>query len=307
MTYKRFVAAAVALSFCFCAFCQPGRFERKYDLLVSQLGPAGVGVETVLDNWEAEDSTDAKMLLGRFSYYFAKSQTGAVVHKPQSRYLGMEPILSLKDSTGNDVHYFQVNEFDDELYAKAVKAADRAIAFWPDRLDFRFLKANAYIAYEKESPDMALSYLKSLAAEGAARTAAWEYEGGEADRDFFAEAMQEYCYSFYSIGSPSSYEAFRSLSEYLVKLYPEHVGFVNNIGSYHMVAKNDYKTALKYYAKVLKKRPDDYTAIKNGTLAARKAGNRKLELKYLALLAEHGTENERMAAEARIKSLSGGR
>ncbi len=212
MTYKRFVAAAAALSFCFCAFCQPGRFERKYDLLVSQLGPAGVGVETVLDNWEAEDSTDAKMLLGRFSYYFAKSQTGAVVHKPQSRYLGMEPILSLKDSTGNDVHYFQVNEFDDELYAKAVKAADRAIAFWPDRLDFRFLKANAYIAYEKESPDMALSYLKSLAAEGAARTAAWEYEGGEADRDFFAEAMQEYCYSFYSIGSPSSYEAFRSLS-----------------------------------------------------------------------------------------------
>ena len=103
MTYKRCVAAAAALSICLCAFCQPGRFERKYDLLVSQLGPAGVGVETVLDNWEAEDSTDAKMLLGRFSYYFAKSQTGAVVQKPQSRYLGMEPILSLKDSTGNDV------------------------------------------------------------------------------------------------------------------------------------------------------------------------------------------------------------
>lgn len=307
MTYKRIIAAAAALSVCAAAFCQTGGFERRYDLLVSQLGPAGVGVETVLDNWEAEDSTDAKMLLGRFSYYFTKSQSAAVVTRPQSRYLGMEPMLSLKDSAGNAVNYFQVNEFDDEIFAKAVKAADRAIALWPDRLDFRFLKANAYIAYEKESPDMALSYLKALAAEGAARTLAWDYDGSEADRDFFAEAMQEYCYSFYSIGSPSSYEAFKSLSEQLVALFPEHMGFVNNIGSYYMVAKKDYKTALKYYAKVLKKRPDDYTAIKNGALAARKAGNRKLEIKYLLLLAEHGTDSERTAAKVRAEALSAGR
>lgn len=304
---KRIISLASALSVCVCAFCQTDRFERKYDLLVSQLGPAGVGVETVLDNWAAEDSTDAKMLLGRFTYYFTKAQTSSIVQKSQKKYLGMESVLSLKDSTGNDVYYYQVSEFDDELYAKAVKAADRAAALWPDRLDFRFLKANAYIAYEKESPDMALSYLKTLAAEGAARTDAWDYAGTEADGDFFAEAMQEYCYSLYSIGSPSALEAFRSFSEHLVKLYPEHAGFLSNIGSYYMIAKNDYKTALKYYAKVLKKKPDDYTAIKNGALASRKSGNKKSELKYLELLAEYGPENERLVAQGRIQALKGGR
>jgi len=38
------------------------RYEQRYDLLVSQFGPAGVGVETVLDNWEKVDSTSAKYL-----------------------------------------------------------------------------------------------------------------------------------------------------------------------------------------------------------------------------------------------------
>ncbi len=304
---KRLVSSAAALSVCMCAFCQTGKYERKYDLLVSQLGPAGVGVETVLDNWEAEDSTDTKMLLGRFSYYFAKARTSSIEQKSQKKYLGMDPVLTLKDSTGNDIYYYQVDEFDDELYAKAVKAADRAISLHPDMIDFRFLKANAYIAYEKESPDMALSYLKELAVEGAARKEVWDYSGTEAGGDFFADAMQEYCYSLYSIGTPSAYEAFRSLSELLVKLYPDHTGFISNIGSYYMIARKDYKTALKYYAKVLKKRPDDYTAIKNGALASRKAGNKKSELKYLELLAEHGTENERIAAKGRIQALRGGR
>lgn len=305
--FKKIISAAAALSVCVCAFCQTDRFERRYDLLVSQLGPDGIGVETVLDNWEAQDSTDAKMLLGRFNYYFAKARTTSIEQKPQKKYLGMEPLFALKDSTGNDIYYYQIDVFDDELYAKAMKVADKAVSMHPDKLDFRFLKANAYIAYEKESPDMALSYLKELAAEGASRKEDWNYSGDEVDGNFFAEAMQEYCYSLYALGTPSAYEAFRSLSELLVKLYPDYAGFLSNIGSYYMIARKDYKTALKYYAKVLKNHPDDYTAIKNGALASRKAGNKKSELKYLELLAEHGPENEKVAAKARIQALTGGR
>lgn len=307
MIMKRIFTVAAVLSACVCAFGQTDKFERKYDLLVSQLGYDGIGVETVLDNWEAQDSTDAKMLLGRFNYYFTKARTSSIEPKSQKKYLGMEPLITLKDSTGNDIYYYQIDIFDDELYAKAMKVADKAISMHPDKLDFRFLKANAYIAYEKESPDMALSYLKELAAEGAARKDAWNYSGAEVEGNFFEEAMQEYCYSLYAIGTPSAYESFRSLSELLVTLYPDYVGFLSNIGSYYMVARKDYKTALKYYAKVLKKSPDDYTAIKNGVLASRKTGNKKTELKYLELLAKHGQENERVAAKARIQALTSGR
>ncbi len=279
------------------------RYEQRYDLLVSKLGPDGIGIETVLNNWEKADSTNAKMLLGKFSYFFSKAQTTKVITRPTKKYLGMEPVLALKDSLGNDVYYYQDNIFDDELYGKAVKAADRAVSIYPDRLDFRFLKANAYIAYEKESPDMALAYLQNLIKENAGRKTPWMYDSVEADGGFFENAMQEYCYSFYSIGSQASLEAFKSLSEQLLDMYPANSGYMNNIGSYYLV-KQEYKTALKYYDKVLKKQPSDYTAAQNGLLAARRLKSTKLEKKYLNLILEHGSDKDKLMAKGRLDALN---
>ena len=279
-------------------------YEQRYNLLVSQFGPSGVGIETVLNNWAKSDSTNIKLLTARFNYYFSKAQTTEVVKKEQKNYLGMKPLLSLKDTTGADIHYYQESFFDDEIYGQALKSADKAVALHPDNLDFRFMKANAYIAYEKESPDMALVYLLSMADEDSKRNKPWKFEGGQAEKGFFEEAMQEYCYSFYAINSPKALEAFLKLSEKMTVLYPDNPGFLNNIGTYSMVAKQDYKTAIKWYDKVLKKHPEDYTAIKNGLLAARKMKNQKLEKKYLQLVVKYGPENEQKQAQVRLDMMS---
>ena len=278
------------------------RYIQRYNLLVSQFGPAGVGVETVLDNWAKVDSTSADYLFARFSYHFTKAQTAEVVSKPEKKYLGMEPMLSLTDSLGQDIHYYQVNVFDDELYGKAMKFMDKAVALYPDRLDFRFVKANAYIAYEKESPDMALAFLMDLA--GREKERPWLYEGDRIEDGFYPEAMQEYCFSFYSIGTPAALDAFLTLSQKLSEVYPDHLDFLNNIGSYYMLAKADYKAAIKQYAKVLKKDPSNYTAIKNSVLASRRMGNVKSEKKYLEMLLEYGPEKERLMAQGRLEQLS---
>lgn len=299
---RKFIVAAVSMLLSASAFAQADKYEQRYDLLVSKLGPAGVGVETILNNWEKADSTDSKMLLGRFNYLFAKAQSMQVVVKDKKKYLGMEPILALKDSTGTDVYYYQEMFYDDELYGQAMRVADRAINMHPEMLDFRFLKANAYIAYEKESPDMARSYLLSLADESVSRRI-WLYGDEPADAAFFSDAMLEYCFTFYSIGSPAAMDAFLALSERMTELDPDNPAFLNNIGTYHLLAKEDYKTALKYYNKVLKAHPDDYTAIKNCVLLARKQNNVKLEKKYLQMLELHGTESERMTAKARLQQL----
>lgn len=285
---RLYLSIFVSVCACVCTFAQTSeRYEQRYDLLVSQFGPAGVGVETVLDKWAEVDSTNAKMLFGRFTYFFTKAQTTAVVTKPQKKYLGMEPLLTLKDTLGNDVYYYQVNDFDDQLYGKAIKTVDKLVSLYPDRIDYRFAKANAYIAYEKESPDMALSYLLALADSNLERGGRpWVYEEEKVDQAFFADAMLEYCYSFYTIGTPSSLKAFMTLSQKMSKMYPDNLSYQNNIAAYYMVAEKDYKTALKLYSKVLKKQPDDMTALQNCVLAARKIGNVKLEQKYLKRLAE---------------------
>ena len=302
---KRISLVLVMLGVAFAAAAQQKSiYEQKYDLLVSKFGPAGVGVETVLDNWSKADSTDVKLLYARFSYFFNKAQSSKVVIKKEKKYLGMEPLLALKDSTGADIFYYEESAFDDDLYGQALKAADRAISLYPDKLDFRFLKINAYIAYEKESPDMALASLIDLLDENSKRTSPWSYDGSDAEAGFFEEAVQEYCFSFWTIGSKSSYEAFRTLSEAALRYYPDNVGFMNNMGSYHLVACDDSKTALKWYNKVLKKKPDDYNAIKNCVTLARKQNNMKLEKKYLQMMVKYGPEKDKMLAQSRLQAIS---
>jgi tetratricopeptide (TPR) repeat protein len=86
-------------------------------------------------------------------------------------------------------------------------------------------------------------------------------------------------------------------------MFPDNTEFVNNIGSYYLIAKEDYKTAYKYYNKVLKAHPDDMTAIRNGLVAARKQKNLKQEKKYLEMMVRYGSERDRLQAEGRLKSM----
>lgn len=295
------LAAVIALLLPSLAVAQD--FERKYNLLVERVGLSGVGVETLLDNWSKAEPDNDKMLAARFHFWLTKGQDTEVVVKSQKKYLGMDAVLALKDTTGTDVYYFQVLKYDDGCFREAIASVDRAIAMYPERLDFRFMKANAYISYERESPDMALANLLSLVNDFRAGKEKWTYEGQPADDEFFASAMQDYCVSFYTLGTSGSYDAFKKLSEVMLDHYPDNAGFMSNLGSYHMLVMKDFKTALKYYNKVLKKHPDDYISIRNSALAARRMGNEKIEKKYLLMLLEHGTEADKLQAQSRLDML----
>lgn len=280
MTLAVLVAATVS--------AQSVNYEKRYELLVSQVGPGGVGVETLLDKWQAADSTNRKMLSARFEYYFTKAQSEEVVKKSQKKYLGMDPLLSLKDSAGVPVYYYREMFYDDEYFALALKAADKVAALYPDDIDYRFMKTNALVAYEKEHPDMAFAYLTDLVAENGSRTRPWNYNGQKMDDGFFPDAMQEYCRTFYTVGSEASMNVFFSLSKRLWELYPSNVCFLSNMATYYLVAKDDPKTALKYYNKVLKKVKDDETALRNSYVAASKLKNDKLKEKYRKQLVQYG-------------------
>ena len=298
----------------------------RYTLLVNKLGVEGVGVETLLQRWGKDYPDDMDMLLGKFTYYLSKSQSNSMEKIDASKYLGEAPTLTLKDSLGNDVNYFQVTNYDDELFGQATQAIDKnyfqvtnyddelfgqatqaidkAIGLAQDRLDLRLYKIAALIGYEKGSPDMALSGLKELIDYDGHSHPTWIYPGLEPGPDLFPSLVQEYCYTFFRQATPASYEAFKEVSEKMAGYYPKNTVFLTNIGSYYLVYKHDSKNALKMYNKVLKKVPGDYTAIKNCVLLARSDKNKKLEKKYLAMLAKvTPDETEKLQAEARLKSL----
>lgn len=290
MIMRKIIYTLAVLLLAVAATAQTSDFQRRYNVLLNRVGPAGVGMETLIENWAKAEPESTDMLQARFYYYLVKSQGTEVVVRSESKYLGAKPILSLKDSTDTDVYYYEVLKYDDELFAQALKVVDKMISACPGRLDYRFLKANSYLSYERESPDMALSSILALAYEYKTSKTEWTYledpeQGPVAvDDAMFAQMMQEYCYSLYSLGSPSSYEAFYRLSQRLNEYFPKEADFLGNLGSYHLVVKGDCKTAVKYYDKALKLQPDNSPVLHNALIAARKLKDAKLEKKYLKLM-----------------------
>ena len=252
------------LCLCLAATAQTSaQFKEKYQRQVRSAGAAGVGVEYILDRWEAAFPDDCDMLEGRYAYYLAKSRSEEIKPMDAAKYLGQKPVLSLKDSLGRNVNYFVVPEFSDSLFRISQKCIDRAIELAPGALEYRFDKITALAAYEKESPDMAATAMLDLIDYDASAHPRWTFNGEAVSKEDFESAVQEYCYLFYKTGSTNSYESFRILSEKMLKANPKNVLFLNNLGAYWQVAKRDDKKAAKYYKKVLKLNPGDETAKAN--------------------------------------------
>ena len=279
-------------------------FIRRYNNLVGRVGPYGVGVETLLDKWAEAYPDDLQQLLARFSFWFNKGQSSNVIQLPQDRYLGREPLLPMTDSLGRKNNYFEDIVYEDESFGLALEALDKAVALNPQRLDLRLLRIDALTAYEKGSPDMALASLKALVDEHYKQHPAWTHESLEkVDDDVFKALIQDYCFTFFRLGTDSSAEAFKALSEHCLTYSKDDPIFLDNIGSYWLVTKKDYKKAQKFYDKVLKNHPDDNTAIRNALLLARAKKDVKLEKKYLEMMARYGeTEQDRLGAQARLSA-----
>ena len=223
-------------------------------------------------------------LAARYAFWFDKSHSLVVEAHDSPRYLGMEPMFELSDSSkSNTVWYYQVDSFDDELFGRALRYLDKAAAAMPAELEYRVWKVSALMLYEKESPDMTLGLILSLIDEDRSTGQKWLYQGEEQDRDFFDGLIQEFCWNLFNLGTPQAREAFLKVSEKMLSYDRKSPVFMANVGSYLMSVK-EYKKALKQFDKVLKLDPDNDTAIRNCVTIARILRDDKLKSKYNPML-----------------------
>ena len=241
-------------------------FKSRYENQVKRVGYSGLGGETILDKWEADYPDAVAPKAGRINYYLGKSRTTVMITSSEARYLGAKPVLSLKDDDGNDVNYFEDIKYDDEIFSRCQTVADEYIRSYPDELRFRFMKISALIDYEKGDPVLAETELNKLVDE---RGKSWKLDGEPTDEPTFIDAIQEFCFSLYSLGTPAAYGVFYRLSTRMNKLYPKNTAFIDNIGSYWLVSEKNYKKAISFYKKALKLDPEDVAAIRNKKLAER--------------------------------------
>lgn len=255
------------------------QFKQRYERQSRIAGPAGVGVETIITRWKEAFPEDPEACKAEFNYFYAKSLRTEVVRKDCEKYLGVKPVLSIPDTSGVKVNFFEESFFTDSLFALSSTAISKAISLKPEELSYRLLKTAALLAYEKESPDLTCAEIRALVDMDKSQKPAWTFDGEPVDEDTFISCIQEYCRAFYNIGTSNSMECFREISEKMAALHPSNSTFVSNLGSYWLVGKKNGKKAIKYYNKAIKLNPEDYGAIKNCMLAARLAGNTKLAKK----------------------------
>lgn len=303
---KILLSLSCALMCVAAAFAQKSAIETcraRYVKFVEQVGYNGVGVRSILDEWKRLNPEDPDYLIADFNYYISGAQSTEVVKKSEGNYLGMKPILELKDSLGNRVYYYNEVFYADSLFKKAMAVAERAVDLYPRELNFHFMKVNAYMSYEKGSPDMALDCLMRLADINYNERRKWVYQNEDVPDDFFEGAMQDFCYSFYTVGTESSLNAFRRMSEKMLEFDDDNPVFMGNLGAYALVAEENDRKAEKIFKKVLKKYPSDNTALSNCIVIARKRRDIKLERKYLKMMVENGEGKAVEQARQRLEIL----
>lgn len=294
---KATIIAALLIMSLTCAFAQENQpdtkvFKERYERLVRMLGQDGIGIETVLDEWAEVAPQDCEMLEARFNYYFERSRQTGVAALAMDKYLGRDPLTALKDSTGKVYNYFEINVYDDGLFALATAALRQAITVKPQEMRYRSLLTNAYIEYEKENPDIAESLLLDLIDLNKRTHPAWTLDGTPLSEDDFQDIIQQYCFVFFKEATPRTYDIFLNLSETMSKAYPGTTAFQANQGSYWLAVKNNPKKALKIYEKILKTEPDNLDVLKNCVIAARKMGDKALAGKYQLRYSEAAQKNQ---------------
>ena len=261
----RKVLAAILLLAATTAAAQttPEGFRASYERQKAAVGVTGLGVKSILENWNAAFPDDTLMLEAVFTYNLAKGRHTTVVVRREKKYLGREPILSLKDSTGHMARYFEVPVYDEECFASAQKALDKAITLAPNNIGYLFDEISSLLDYEGDSPDMAATALLNLIDRNYSEHPRWNLYGEPFTQQDFTDAVKEYCYSFWKLATPVGYESFYNVSRRMMRAEPKDTGFIDNVGAYWQVAKKDNKMAAKFYRKALKLDPNDYAASQN--------------------------------------------
>lgn len=274
---KRIILTVLALLVTAAAMAQTTKEEylEKYLRLVNRLSYSGVGIETFIDKWEAAFPDDGLMMEARCNYYLDKSMTTQLVAKDSDKFLGNKPFLSVPDSTGKVVNYFEETFFDDELFGKAVSYLDKAIELYPLELIYRNDLIACLFAYEKESPDMAVKEIEKIVEKEKTTHPEWLVNGVPVTQEQLSEMLSRHCVSLWNIANPAAYESFFSLSETLAKMYPGESNYLDNIGSYWLVARGNDKKAMKFYKKALKLNPDDEIAKANIKVIERRKAKKK--------------------------------
>ncbi|MCL2888655.1 MAG: tetratricopeptide repeat protein [Elusimicrobia bacterium] len=247
----------------------------------------------------AADNNTPEYYINQFNRYFSESRKEKVTVTTEKDGGSPVPVgtytilpaaaddnsdsLAIADPNTKEIAGYMVfkENFNTELFKQALDYIDKGIKNFPDRLDMRFGKASA-CSEIKDTKCVNEIFLETLkrSVKNKNRWLWTDNKPLDDGKKQMLTSMQDYVLAFYHTELD---EAFKELSENILKYYPDSVESLSNLGIYYSLQK-DYDKGLIFFLKAEKLNPKDEIVLSNIAEAYDKKGDALKADEYRAKL-----------------------
>lgn len=280
-------------------------YEQEFYKLLTDKETAAA--DSILSIWKKSNPKDPELYPAEFNYFINSARSTRLVlsDNPDDG----DYKLTFADSTGNvKGSLFQETVWDDSLFQHGIKAIEKGISLYPDRLDFRLGKAMA-LNYRGQW-DEVCNTMYSIFERSAKNKYKWTGANGEAYtqdcRDIIANASFDHLHEMINDeDNPSVKNLELEFTAAILKQFPKEYRVIN-IAAGRAYADQDYHLAMKYFKKAHSIAPDDGIILANMVFLSRKMSDNKLAIKYCNEIINNPRIEEEWKDEARqtLKELS---
>lgn len=205
-------------------------------------------VESILKNWEKEDSNNPEMLIAYFNYYLNRK---------------MESVMTMGNMDDGRYGLYDRKTFKQEDVKTGVSYLDKALKSNPDRLDIHFGKCSSLL--KSENYEEACAAIIDVLETSIKVNNKWKWTNGKAITDdgesVLFSGINDYCpvlFTRLGVENPN----FKKVINSIEKLYPN-----NNIGlnwcARFYSQSGDNKKAISYLKKAYELDKSDYVVLGN--------------------------------------------
>jgi tetratricopeptide (TPR) repeat protein len=244
----------------------------------------------LLQTWEKATPDDAELFVAYYNFYANKSRTSGlgITTNRSGTYLGSQ------------------STFDEKFFKQALDYINKGISKFPNRLDMRFGKTYL-LGQNQQYKDFTDEIVKAVDYSNVNKNQwLWmENKPVENPQKFMLGAVQDYVVQLFDSGDESDDHTnyIKSISETVLKYYPNSVENLSNISIYYLF-KDDFDNALIHLLKAEKLAPQDAIVLNNIALCYRGKKDKPNALKYFNLVIKYGNEDQQADAKEKIKELN---
>jgi tetratricopeptide (TPR) repeat protein len=255
----------------------------------------------ILKRWEKNDSKNPELFTSYFNYYFLQSKKEVIAmqtDKPAG------DSFAIKDSTGNSIGYLGNDTYyDTKIFELGIDKINQGISLYPNRLDMRFGKIYAY-GQIKDWQKFTNEIIKSVKHSNE-NDNQWTWtlnEKKENGKDFFLSAIQDYQLNLYNTGNDDLLKNMRNIAEEILKYYPQHVESLSNLSITYLLT-GEYNKGIEPLLKAEKINPEDVIVLSNIAHGYKLKGDFKTAIKYYEKVIKYGDNNSINFASQQIEEL----